>query len=113
MTVNDIVTKALAHFNENAVEYPKLQKYLASININVSEDLGSQIFDYYQRKVLERKRKKIDQNPKQSNMYAEARKNLNAYIETITHSLSVEELAVLKRKIDELVDASILWNNRD
>ncbi|GMO15041.1 MAG: hypothetical protein Pg6A_00980 [Termitinemataceae bacterium] len=113
MTINDLVQKAIEHFNEKSITYQKLEKYLAECNINVKPDFGAQIFDHYNRKLINlHKSHGEESSPEKFNQYAQAQKELNSFIDQISKNIPLEEIITLKQKVDNLVDSAILWNKR-
>lgn len=114
MTINDIVQKAMEHFNDKAITYQKLEKFLFETGVKVKPDFGLQIFDYYNRKILDLHRAKgEEQYPEKYNIFADARKDLNSFIDIISKKLSLEETVSLKQKVDKLVDGAVLWEKRE
>jgi hypothetical protein len=113
MTVNEVVDKALRYFNGKSIDLAKLQTFFNSNNLTVNEALGCQILDYYNRKLIELHRKKgAEVFEEDFNSYMSRRKDLDVFLSAISGNLSTTEYHTLKKKINELVDAAILWSKK-
>ena len=113
MTVNEVVDKALRYFNGKSIELNKLQSFFRDNNLTVNEALAGQIFDFYNRKLIELHRKQgADAFEEDYNSYMSRRKDLDVFLSAVAGSLSTTEFHTLKKKINELVDAAILWSKK-
>ncbi|MDR2468687.1 MAG: hypothetical protein LBD22_06985 [Spirochaetaceae bacterium] len=113
MTVNEIVNQALLSFNNKAIDSKMLKKFLSDSGLHVSEELINQIFDYYNRKLIDSHLKRGEKDyPEDFNNYAQVQKDLNVFIESISSKLTMTELVNLKQKIDTLVDTAIVWSKK-
>ncbi|MDR2509720.1 MAG: hypothetical protein LBC77_03640 [Spirochaetaceae bacterium] len=113
MTVNQIVEKAINYFNGKAIEIKSLKRFLSDNNLKVPEELTLQIFDFYNRKLIDAHVKRGEENfPEDHRNFINQKKEMNMFIESISQNLSTLELVALKQKIDTLVDAAILWSKK-
>jgi hypothetical protein len=113
MTVNEVVDKSLRYFNGKSIDLNKLQTFFKSNNLTVNETLACQILDFYNRKLIELHRKKgAEVFEEDYTSYMNRRKDLDVFLSALAGNLSTTEFHTLKKKINELVDAAILWSKK-
>jgi hypothetical protein len=112
MTVNEIVERAYKCFGGRTVSLKALQNFLEENDITVNDEFASQIFAYYNRKVIESHHGhgKVSFVEDYTN-YIELKKEMNVFINAIPN-ISMNDIIELKQKIDALIDAAILWSKK-
>jgi len=113
MTVSEIVSQVYNFYKGKPLSVNSLRNYLQSNEINVNELAVLKIFDTYNRRVLdEHDEKGKTQFEEEYNSYADAKKDLDLLLSSISRSVSVKEYVELKQKINETIEKAILWSKK-
>jgi predicted CopG family antitoxin len=113
MTVSEIVDKVSAFYHEKPVKIRDVRRFLNDNKIRVSEESVLKIMDVYNRQLIDRHMKDGEENFTDAhNIYVEARKELDLTITSISKKLSTEEIIDLRKKINDLINAAIIWSKK-
>jgi predicted CopG family antitoxin len=113
MTVSEIVEKLFVFNHEKSINIRIIRKFLTDNKINVSNESVLKIMDVYNRRLIDLHIKNGEESfPDDHSTYIEARKELDLTLASLSKKLATEEIIDIKKKINDLINAAILWSKK-
>jgi len=109
--VNEIVEKLYSFYNGSAITGALVKSFLRENNTAVNDLVINKILDTYNRRLIEGRDGGRSGGDNEFNRdYVQARRELDAFISHISKNLATEDIIGLKKRINDLMEKTILWS---